>query len=83
MVSTYQYIVSPVSRFSYFLFADVKMFRDHRRLLQIQKVLHKLKFQLSEVSRDKIHEAFLWQFGPLFAIIIQLILFLRCAFARP
>ena len=30
-------------------FADVRMFRDHCRLVQIQKVLYKLKFQWSEV----------------------------------
>ena len=37
---------------------------------------------MRSITSDKIHEAFLWQFSPLFAIIIQLILFLRRAFAR-
>ena len=45
----------------------------------------KLKVKISmirSITTDKIHEAFLWQFGPLVVIIIQVILFLRRAFAR-
>ena len=37
---------------------------------------------IRSITTDKIHEAFLWQFGPLVVIIIQVILFLRRAFAR-